>query len=166
MLYAEVPHVGNKMEFTAYRILYYIFTKNTLGKQTTIIIVFLFSEILNMYFFILDLTTILKSLSEIEKQDSCVAHSLDIRSAWATGNYHKFFDLYQGAPMMTGFLIDWFIERERKLYLKCIIKSYVVFVILLFFLIILKLKRLIIDCINIFIYMQQKFHTLILRIIT
>ncbi|XP_072947452.1 leukocyte receptor cluster member 8 isoform X2 [Epargyreus clarus] len=102
MLYAELPDSrSNSAEFTAYRILYYIFTKNSL-----------------------DIIGIFRHLSKEERLNDCIKHALKTRHAWATRNLHKFFILYKVAPLMAGYLIDWFVERERKDYLKCILKSY------------------------------------------
>lgn len=90
----------NRGEFIAYRILYFIFTNE-----------------------FLDMTTLLQSLSEEEKEEDCTKHALHMAKAWVCGIHSRLFKLYLTAPRMSPYLIDWFLNRERLKALKTIIKA-------------------------------------------
>ncbi|KAK3812223.1 MAG: SAC3/GANP/Nin1/mts3/eIF-3 p25 family-domain-containing protein [Benniella sp.] len=92
---------GHVMEFTAYRILYQLHTRNP-------------SDIIAM----------LASLTPAQKEDPAVRHALQVRTALATSNYHSLFKLYNVAPNMGGYLMDQFVERERVEAMKTICKAY------------------------------------------
>ncbi|EED18294.1 SAC3/GANP domain protein [Talaromyces stipitatus ATCC 10500] len=92
---------GHPMEFMAYRILYFIYTRN----QTAI-------------------NDALADLTPTDKSDLAVKHALDVRSALALGNYHRFFQLYLDTPNMGAYLMDMFVDRERLSALACICKTY------------------------------------------
>ncbi|KAI1310440.1 SAC3/GANP/Nin1/mts3/eIF-3 p25 family-domain-containing protein [Xylaria venustula] len=92
---------GNPIEFKAYRILYFIHTANRTALNDAIA----------------DLTT-------AEKEEAPVKHALNVRSALALGNYHKFFQLYLDVPNMGAYLMDMFIKRERLAALANMCKAY------------------------------------------
>jgi len=106
LLYAEGMK-GSEDEFTAYRILYYIFTKNTM-----------------------DMTSALANLSAKQHHNETIKNALQIRSAWSLNNYKKFYKVYNSAPQMSSYLVDWFIERERKNHFKILCKVYVICIFL------------------------------------
>lgn len=81
---------GNVEEFTAYRILYIIYTCNRT-----------------------DMNNMLADLTSTDKRLPGVQHALQVRSALASGNYHKFFKLCVDPPFISGHLLDLIIERER-----------------------------------------------------
>ncbi|XP_028395086.1 leukocyte receptor cluster member 8 homolog [Dendronephthya gigantea] len=92
---------GHRNEFTAYRILYLIYTKDTR-----------------------ELTMTMSALTAEEKDEPFIKHALKMRSAWSLSNYHSFFQLYSSAPNMGGYLLDLFVQRERERAIKMLIKSY------------------------------------------
>ncbi|KAJ2358753.1 hypothetical protein IWW50_000536 [Coemansia erecta] len=92
---------GHAMEFLAYRILYFLYTRNK-G----------------------DINAALAAMSPSEKQDPAVGHALSVRASMAAGNYHRFFKLYLAAPNMGGYLIDKFIDRERCASLQRMCKAF------------------------------------------
>ncbi|KAK2739582.1 hypothetical protein FQN57_006544 [Myotisia sp. PD_48] len=92
---------GHPMEFKAYRILYFIYTRNRTAINGS-----------------------LADLTPAEKADPAVKHALDVRSALALGNYHRFFQLYLDTPNMGAYLMDMFVDRERLAALACICKAY------------------------------------------
>lgn len=93
---------GNPAEFTAYRILYFVYTCNKT-----------------------DMNDMLAELTPADKSHEWIKHALDVRSSLALGNYHRFFKLYLQAPNMGGYLMDMFIERERLAALANMQKGYV-----------------------------------------
>ncbi|KAI7879646.1 hypothetical protein K492DRAFT_237763 [Lichtheimia hyalospora FSU 10163] len=92
---------GNEMEFTAYRILYFLHTRNWS-----------------------DINSEMVGISTEGKEDPSVRHALQVRSSMATNNYHRFFYLYVHAPNMGGYLMDQFVERERAQALMILCKAF------------------------------------------
>ena len=94
---------GKQEEFTAYRILYIIFTCNRS-----------------------DMNNVLADLTPADKQMPAVQNALKVRAALASGNYHKFFRLYREAPFLGPYLLDMIIERERLAAMAAICKTWVI----------------------------------------
>ncbi|KAH8678609.1 SAC3/GANP/Nin1/mts3/eIF-3 p25 family-domain-containing protein [Tricladium varicosporioides] len=92
---------GNPVEFKAYRILYFIHTSNRTA-----------------------LNDVLADLTQAEKEKKAIKHALDVRSALALGNYHRFFRLYLDTPNMGAYLMDTFVERERLAALANMCRAY------------------------------------------
>jgi len=92
---------GSAEEFAAYRILYLLQTRN---RQ--------------------EMNSLMAELSDAQKQDQAIRHALEVRSALALANYHRFFKLYQTAPNMGGYLMDFYVKRERLAALTTVCRSY------------------------------------------
>lgn len=71
----------------------------------------------------LDMKTVLLELDDTLRQDKHVIFALAVRKAVAEGNYVRLFRLYPKAPSMSVYLLDLFVERERKAALSTIGKA-------------------------------------------
>ncbi|KAL9933781.1 hypothetical protein V8E36_007439 [Tilletia maclaganii] len=99
-LYAyNIP--GSEMEFLAYRILYLLHTRNQR-----------------------EVNSLMTELKPAARKNPAVSHALSVRLALATGNYHRFFQLYLNAPNMNAYIMDHFVERERVNGLVIMAKSF------------------------------------------
>ncbi|KAK6029879.1 SAC3/GANP family protein [Ostertagia ostertagi] len=101
LLYNEVAGCPNEAEFIAYRLLYYIAMANTL-----------------------DISSLLKGLTDSLRTDECVLFAMRVRRAVSLGNYPTLFRLYNSAPKMCPYLMDLFVERERKAALVQVFKAF------------------------------------------
>ncbi|CAG7931833.1 unnamed protein product [Penicillium olsonii] len=100
VLYAQ-QLAGHPTEFKAYRILYFIYTRNWTAMNDA-----------------------LADVTPEDKKDPAVKHALDVRSALALGNYHRFFQLYLDTPNMGAYLMDMFVDRERLSALAVMCRAY------------------------------------------
>uniref|UniRef100_A0A914GVK5 Oxysterol-binding protein n=1 Tax=Globodera rostochiensis TaxID=31243 RepID=A0A914GVK5_GLORO len=102
-LYKLVPAAAcpNRWEFTSYRLLYYIYMRETL-----------------------DVAYLLDELVPDAIADECMGFALMVWDAWSMNNYIKLFRLYSKAPKMTGYVMDMFIDRERTEFLIAVLKAF------------------------------------------
>ena len=64
-----------------------------------------------------------RASQSLGKRRAISSGPLRVRSALASGNYHKFFRLYREAPFLGPYLLDMIIERERLAAMAAICKT-------------------------------------------
>eukprot|EP01103_Thecamoeba_quadrilineata_P010571 TRINITY_DN231_c0_g1_i2.p1 TRINITY_DN231_c0_g1~~TRINITY_DN231_c0_g1_i2.p1 ORF type:complete len:620 (-),score=117.14 TRINITY_DN231_c0_g1_i2:202-2061(-) len=100
-LYEQKENTANLVEFTAYRILYFIYANSP-------------SEILRL----------LSDLNPELRTNSVINHALDVRTAFVQRNYHRFFKLAQTAPNHGKHFMDLLAPHIRIAALKALIQAY------------------------------------------
>jgi hypothetical protein len=53
-----------------------------------------------------------------------VSFAVKVFKSWSEGNYYRFFKLYLIAPKMGGYLMDAYVQRERNMSMRKLIKVY------------------------------------------
>nr|CDS33888.1 leukocyte receptor cluster [Hymenolepis microstoma] len=113
LLHTDGYGASRRLEFTAYRLLYYISTEDQLG-----------------------MNKLLSSLKSSEKTDPFVRFALKVREFWSLGNYKRFFNMACNSECSIPYetescsmqacrlVLAWSLERERKLAAKKIFMTY------------------------------------------
>ena len=96
---------GSMKEFFCYRLLYTVFTHSH-------------DEYLALY------VEVSNGSYPFTVDDPHVKHAISVYESYALGNYHKLFTLYRDAPNMGGYLMDLYVERERKKAMLKITQAY------------------------------------------
>lgn len=81
-----------------------------------------------IFVFFSDLNQILTEITGDLASDAAVVHALKLRKAWSFGNYYRFFQLHPATPHYGRFLVDLFLERQKKNALKILTKAYVYYI--------------------------------------
>lgn len=96
---------GSEQEFVGYRILYNVFVNSEIGHLAI-------------------LSELNDPACRVDPSARNIKHALKVYEAFSMGNYAKFFKLYDEAPLMGGYLMDMFVEKERKKALLKITQAY------------------------------------------
>lgn len=100
-LYEENAGAGNPHEFISYRILYYIYINNPSAA-----------------------TKAIASLTPKQSASDDIQFAAKVFRAWSSGNYLQFFRAYLDAPKMSGYLMDIYVQRERNIALRKLVRAY------------------------------------------
>jgi hypothetical protein len=73
------------------------------------------------------LLSIMSGLPAGLKADPAVAHALGVREAVNLGNYCRLFKLYRTCPNMGMYVMDGFVDRERKKAMRVMLNAYVAY---------------------------------------
>ena len=92
---------GNPHEFMSYRILYYIYINNPSAA-----------------------TKAIASLTPKQSASDDIQFASKVFRAWSSGNFLQFFRAYLDAPKMSGYLMDIYVQRERNIALKKLLRAY------------------------------------------
>uniref|UniRef100_A0A5S6QQU7 SAC3/GANP/THP3 conserved domain-containing protein n=1 Tax=Trichuris muris TaxID=70415 RepID=A0A5S6QQU7_TRIMR len=102
MLYEAIPNCSNECEFVAYRILFFVFTQNSM-----------------------DIKASLSRITASQRGNTCVQFACEFCQAWMMGNFRTLFQLYKnGSPKLCSYLVALVLDRERKRSIRNMIKAY------------------------------------------